>query len=385
MTAARPLRVLCIKDRIAETGGSAYFLRTLPLLDPQRVQVTMLGLRPWDPMVQRFEAAGIRTQVLARSKWDPRSLMDVRQQIQIHDPDVMHLEGRKTLLVGRLAARQLGRATIVHFHEMLPLLRPMGTLQRQLASCTTQALAVSGAVRDFAIREFAIPPERIDVLYNGLDLHPYQTLGDEARARIRRELGIDDARPIIAMIGRVIMANKGQDLMLRAMGAILERRPDAILAVVGDGPDLEACRTLALDLGVEHACRFMGHRHDVPDVLAAINVAAVPSMLGEGLPFVVLEAMAAGRPVVGFRIAGVPEMIQHDLSGFVVDRGDVAGLAHGVARLLEDGDLYRRMAARSRKRAQDFAMGPHVERLTTIYEDVAATHRAGRNRAMTKK
>jgi glycosyltransferase involved in cell wall biosynthesis len=376
MTMARPVRVLCIKDQISDSGGSAYFLRTLPLLDPQRVQVTMCALRPRHWVGDRFDAAGIPTRFLGRSKWDPRALIDVRRQIRLYEPDVVHIEGRKTLLVGRLAARQLGVPSIVHFHEMLPLSQPMGALQRRLARCTTKALAVSEAVRAFAIRKFAIPPERIDVLYNGLDLTPYRAVDNSTRARIRRELGIDDAQPVIGMVGRMIVANKGQDVMLRAMSAVLARRPDAVLALVGDGPDLETCRALAAELGVAHASRFLEHRDDVPDVLAAIDVAAMPSMRGEGLPFVVLEAMAAGRPVVGFRIAGVPEMIRHDEDGILVDRGDVAGLADGLTRLIEDGDLYRRMADSSRARAQDFAMGHHVSKLTTIYEDVAARRAA---------
>ena len=379
MTATRPLRVLCIKDQITEAGGSAYFLRTLPLLDPQRVQVTMCGLRPWHPVGHHFEAAGICTQFLARAKWDPRSLLDVRRQIRLHDPDVLHLEGRKTLLAGRLAARQLGRPAIIHVHDMLPLSRPMGMLQRRLAPWTSKALAVSDAVRDFVTREFAIPAARIDVLHNGLDLDRFQTPAADARARIRNELDIDEARPVIGLIGRIITAIKGQDLMLRAMAGVLAQRPDAVLALVGDGPDLEACRALAADLGIAHATRFMGHRDDVPDVLAAIDVAAVPSPCDEGFSFVALEALAAGRPVVAFRSGGVPEIVQHEVTGIIVAKDDVAGLAQGFTRLFGDDGLYRRMAANGRARAQDFAMGLHVSKLTAIYEDVAARHRAAAN------
>ncbi len=371
--ATRPLRVLCIKDRIAETGGTAYFLHTLPLLDPQRVQPAMCGLRPWHPIGRRFEAAGIPTQFLERNKWDPRGLTDVRRLMRMHDPDVVHLEGRKTLLAGRFAARQLGLPSIAHFHDMLPLSKPMRTLQRRLAPWTVKALAVSEAVRDFVIREFAIPPERIEVLYNGLDLRRFQAVDAVARARIRGELGIDGARPVIGLVGRMIMAVKGQDVMLRAMRGILARRPDAILALVGDGPDLGACRTLAADLGVEHATRFTGHRDDVPDILAAIDIAAVPSMYDEGLGFVALEALAAGRPVVAFRSGGIPEIVEHEVSGIIVAKGDEAGLAEGSVRLLEDDELRRRMAASGRKRAGEFTLERHVTKLTAIYETVAAT------------
>jgi glycosyltransferase involved in cell wall biosynthesis len=377
MTApARPLRVLCIKDRIAETGGTAYFLHTLPLLDPQRVQPTMCGLRPWHPIGRRFEAAGIPTQFLERSKWDPRGLTDVRRLMRMHDPDVVHLEGRKTLLAGRVAARQLGLPSIAHFHDMLPVSRPMRALQRRLAPWTVKALAVSEAVRGFVIREFAIPPERIEVLYNGLDIQRFQTVDADARTRVRAELGIDDARPVIGLVGRIITAVKGQDVMLRAMRGILARRPDAVLALVGDGPDLAACRALAADLGVAHATRFTGHRDDVPDILAAIDVAAVPSMCDEGLGFVALEALAAGRPVVAFDSGGIPEIVEHEVSGIIVAMGDEAGLADGSARLLEDHELRRRMAAAGRKRAADFTLDRHVTKLTAIYETLAATRPA---------
>jgi glycosyltransferase involved in cell wall biosynthesis len=372
--ATRPLRVLCIKDRIADTGGTAYFLRTLPLLDPERVQPTMCGLRPWHPIGKRFEAAGIPTRFLERSKWDPRGFNDVRRLMREYAPDVVHLEGRKTLLVGRVAARQLGRPAIAHFHDMLPLSRPMRALQRRLASSTAKALAVSQAVRDFVVREFAIPPERVDVLYNGLDVDRLQEPDADARARIRRELEIDDATPVIGLVGRVITAVKGQDVMLRAMRGVLARRPDAVLALVGDGPDLKSCRVLAADLGIEHATRFMGHRDDVPDVLAAIDVAAVPSMCDEAFSFVALEALAAGRPVVAFRSGGIPEIVQHAVSGIIVAKGDEAGLAHGSARLLEDDDLRRCMAANGRKRAHDFTMDRHIAKLTAVYEAAATAH-----------
>lgn len=373
----RPLRVLCIKDQITDAGGSVYFLRTLPLLDPRRVQVVgMYGLRPWHPMGDRFEAAGIPARFLARAKWDPRALADLRRLIQVHDPDLLHLEGRKTLLAGRAAARQLGRPAIIHFHDMLPLSGPMRPLQRWLAPWTAQALVVSEAVGSFAKREFAIPAERVLVLHNGLDIERFRTPSADARGRIRKELEIGGAQPVIGLVGRMITTVKGQDVMLRAMRAVLARRPDAMLVLVGDGPDLEPCRALAADLGITPATRFTGRRDDMPDVLAAIDVAAVPSVCDEGFSFAALEALAAGRPVVAYRSGGVPEIVQDGACGIIVAMGDEAGLAGGLVRVLEDPELHGRLATQGRKRAQDFTMGPHVSKLTAIYEAVAARHRS---------
>jgi len=100
----------------------------------------------------------------------------------------------------------------------------------------------------------------------------------------------------------------------------------------------------------------------------------VPSMCDEGFSFVALEALAAGRPVLAFRSGGIPEIVQHDVSGIIVAKGDEAGLAYGAARLLEDDDLRRGMAANARKRAHDFTLDRHVAKLTAVYEAVASAH-----------
>jgi glycosyltransferase involved in cell wall biosynthesis len=364
-----------IKDSIADTGGTRYFLQTVPQLDPARVRATVAALRARHAIAAEFQVAGIPAIFLGRAKWDPRSLLDLLRLIRAEQPDVLHLEGKKTLLLGRIAARLTQRPVIAHFHSMVPMTPGLGMAQRRLTPRTATGLAVSKAVRNWAMREFAFAPERIEVLYNGLDIDRFVTAA-EVRARVRQQLQLGDQAPVVGLIGRIKTADKGQDLMIRAMPGLLKMCPDAALLVVGDGPDRPACERLAAQLGLETAVRFAGHRNDIPEVLAAVDQVVVPSTWDEGFGYVALEALAAGRPVVAFRSGGLPEIVEDGVTGILVPKGDVPGLAGALARLASDPDLARALAEAGRRSARRFTVPAHVERLMEVYDAVAAAHHA---------
>jgi glycosyltransferase involved in cell wall biosynthesis len=370
MADTTPIKVLFIKDHLNDAGGTAYFLRVLPRLDRARVEPVLCTLRARHPVGLRFEAAGIRPTFLSRAKWDPRAVSDLRRVIREQKPEIIHIEGRKSLLMGRVAARLAGRPVIAHFHDMLPVAGWLDGLQRSLAPWTTVSLAVSQAVRQWAIRNFAIPPGRIEVLYNGLDLERFTAPAADARARIRGELGLDPTTPLVGLVGRIVTAIKGHDLMIRALPELLSQCPGAVLAIIGDGPDRQACQALAAELGVGAAVRFTGQRNDIPDLLAALDVVVMTS-LSEGLPYAAIEAAAAGRPVVAFANGGIPEVVLDGETGILVASGDVAGLARALARVLNDPALMRGLGQAGRRHAQRFAISEHVRKLEDVYERIA--------------
>src|SRR5690606_11331326 len=123
-----------------------------------------------------------------------------------------------------------------------------------------------------------------------------------------------------------ISPEKGHEALIRAMPDVLQRVPRTVILVVGDGPLRTACEKRAAAMGLAHAVRFAGHRSDMPEVLAAVDVVAVPSS-SEGFPYAALEAMAARRPVVAFDVGGLPEIICSGRDGLLVRAGDVGGLA----------------------------------------------------------
>lgn len=373
MSGARPLTVMFVKDHLAFTGGTSYLLRTLPHLDPAQVRPVVCGLREAHPIGEAFGGIGVPPIFLGRPKWDWRAACDLLRQVEAHDVDLLHLEGAKTFIIGRLVARAKGIPALLHFHNMLPMPAGIGSLQRRLSSSVAAALAVSRAVQQWAVREFRLAEEQVEVLYNSFEPAGFANSNREAGQRVRAELALADQAPVIGLVGRIDVAVKGQDLMIRAFEQIRARHPGAILLMVGDGPDRASCEALAAELGLGDAVVFTGHRSDVPSILSAVDVVALPSVVDEGYPYAALEASAAGRPVVGFDSGGLAEVIEHEVSGLVVEKGDAPALVRAVGRLLDDPALAGRFGDQGRKRAAGFSADRHVERLHAIYQQIATS------------
>jgi len=369
-----PLKVLFVKDTLGKTGGlvtggTTYLLETLPNLDQTKIEPILCILRPRDPVANHFESTGIYPMFLSRKKLDPRALIDLLRVLRDHKVDLVHLEGKKSLILGRIAARMVNLPAIVHFHDMFPLGPWLQFSQRCLAPWTAAALAVSQAVQTVAINEYAISKQLVEVLYNGYDFDRFASSAPDACSRIRAELGVADSTPTIGVIGRIVNSVKGQDLLIHAMPKLLERCPDAVLVIVGDGPDRRVCQSLVEKFGLNSKVHFMGQRNDIPDVLAAMDVVAIPS-LSEGLPYVALEAAAAGCPVVAFRTGGIPEVIINHETGLLVEKGDISGLAEAIARILQDQALAVTLKTGACQSAQQFTVERHVRRLEEIYSEV---------------
>jgi glycosyltransferase involved in cell wall biosynthesis len=372
-----PIHVLFIRDHLARTGGTTYLLETLAQLDPARVRSSVCVLQPRSSASRDLEQLGVYTAFLNRAKRDPRRLADLDRILRETDADVLHLLGPKSFLWGRLLARRHRLPAIPHFHSMLPEPPMMAPVQRRLSRWTIAALSPSYAVRDWAAREYALPRDRIHVIYNGHDAARFAAAKPEHGQALRRELGIAADAPVIGLIGRVHTVQKGQDVMIRLMPQLLKRLPLVVLLVVGDGPDLGICRRLARQAGVEHAVLFTGYRTDIPEILSVVDVAVVPSVCDEGYPYVALEAAAAGRPVVAFRSGGLPEAVLDGGTGIVVPKGDVERLRDAIAELLSNRELALRLGEQGRLHAARFSLEDHARRLTDIYDRVLSEARAG--------
>jgi glycosyltransferase involved in cell wall biosynthesis len=356
-------------------GVTTYLLETLPAFDRTRIEPTLCILQPHHQVAAQFAAVGVPPIFLGRKKWDPRSFSDVVGLLRRREIDLLHIAGEKCLLLGRPAARLVGRTALVHLHDTLPGPVLLRALQRRMAPWTAAAIAISHSVRDWAIEELALPAERITVVYNGHDVARFGAPHPDARAHLCRELGVGVATPMIGVIGR-IDAVKGQDLAVRALPMLLERCPDALLVLVGDGPERKECEALAAQLAIGQAVRFLGQRDDVPDLLTALDIVAMPSR-SEGLSYVALEAAAAGRPVVAFRTGGIPELVQHERTGLLVPAGDLSALAENLCRLLQDADLRRALGEHARAHAQQFTVARHIHSLEAVYAAVLGGTAAG--------
>jgi glycosyltransferase involved in cell wall biosynthesis len=211
-------------------------------------------------------------------------------------------------------------------------------------------VCVSDAVAERLREDYRFPPGRLITVRNGVDTERFRE-DVAARARLRLEWGVPEGRVLFGAMCRLV-PEKGIDLCVQAFRRVCDdtARDSIQLVVVGDGPERPRLEQMVQQLGLGDRVRFTGFRADTPAVLSAIDVLVLSSYL-EGLPLTVLEALSVGRPVIATRVFGTPEIFTRDDLGWLVDPGDVGGLADAM-RLAADASLRQLAQMRSAARLQ---------------------------------
>ncbi len=297
-------------------------------------------------------------------------------------PQILHTHTAKAGAVGRIAALLAGDARppiVVHtFHGHVlrgyfgPLrTRMFGALERWLARSTTCLVAVSPQVRDDLVRLGVAPEEKFTVIRLGIELEDRVHAETDGRAETRRVLGIPPDAFTVGWIGRMTGIKRTGDILL-AFKRLRERGVDARLCMVGDGPDRDAIEQRAHDLGVVRDTLFLGYQEDVAPFYSAFDAFVLPSA-NEGTPVTAIEALAAGRPVVATRVGGVPDVVRDGEDGFLVEAGDVDGLAERLAALAADPVLREQMGEAGRTRVfPRYAVARLVDDVDRLYRSLLA-------------
>jgi glycosyltransferase involved in cell wall biosynthesis len=239
----------------------------------------------------------------------------------------------------------------------------------QKAACrmANRVIANSSAVRSWLL-SLGIKEDHIDVIPNGIALAERPLPSRDLP--IRRELGIDLAAPVVAVVSR-LNPGKGVEYFLRAATTVSQRCPAARFLIVGESyfnrsyrPELEK---LAQELGLAANVIFTGERTDVPALLQEVNVSVLPS-LSEGLSNSLLEAMAARLPVIATNVGGNPEIVRDGTTGFLVPSQDPEALSNAIIRVLESPDLADRLGEAGYNRvAAQFSLKSTVQKTEDLY------------------
>jgi glycosyltransferase involved in cell wall biosynthesis len=274
-------------------------------------------------------------------------------------PQILHTHTAKAGTVGRVAALLAGsrRPPIVihtfHGHVLRGYFGPVRTLffrllERWLAAGTTALVAVSPQVRDDLVALGVAPREHFVVIRLGIELDERVAPELNGRAESRHYLGIPGDRFAVGWIGRMTAVKRTDDVLV-AFKRLRDSGVDAVLCMVGDGPDRLQLEQRAHDLGVTRDTIFLGYQEDVAPFYAAFDALVLPSS-NEGTPVSVIEALAAELPVVATRVGGVPDVVRDGDDGFLVEAGATDDLADRLGRLARDPALRARMGKRGRER-----------------------------------
>ncbi|MBV8562427.1 MAG: glycosyltransferase family 4 protein [Actinobacteria bacterium] len=311
---------------------------------------------------------------------DLRAIYRLAKLIRRERPTILHTHTAKAGAVGRLAALLAGPSKppiVVHtFHGHVlrgyfsaPLAYGFRKLEGVLARWTTALVAVSPQVRDDLVALGVAPASKFTVVRLGIELDKRVGEGDPDRDETRRLMGVVGDRFVVGWVGRMTAVKRTDDL-LRTLRRLVDMGVDAVLCLVGDGPDREELEQKAHELGVVKRCLFVGYQEDVARFYDAFDAVLLPSA-NEGTPVSVIEGLAAGRPVVATRVGGVPDVVRDGVDGFLADVGDTEALARCLAELAADPELRERMGASGRERVLTrYAVERLVEDTDRLYRSL---------------
>jgi glycosyltransferase involved in cell wall biosynthesis len=251
-------------------------------------------------------------------------------------------------------------------------------IEREVIGRSADVLvAVSGVDRARLLQRARIPGHKVRVITNGIA--PLA----EPQADLRVELGIPSQAPVVGTLS-VLRREKALDVLVEASALLRQHLPDLRVLIAGAGTEEARLRALIQKHGLEEIVLLLGFRPDVPDVLAAIDV-AVFSSDREGSPLAVLEAMGAGKAIVATNVGGVPALVQHEEHALIVPPRDAAALADATARALRDQTLRERLGRNARARQRrEFDLVTILQSLEDLYEQLFAASRRGRQEASTR-
>lgn len=292
-----------------------------------------------------------------------------------HHIDIIHSLGWGTYVEGLLAAKFLGkrRKFILSFRgktmeDTLGIPKRRIFAQRLLSNLCDAILAPSEESRKEYSRDICIKPDKIQVIYNGIDVNRFRLNRSE---RIKEIGGVFDFGSDDIVIGSVARFDpvKNMGVLVKAFSKIEKTSLGPVkLLLVGDGPDLPGIQKMAFDLGLRDRVVFTGMRRDIPDCLGMMDIYVQPSRF-EGMPNSVLEAMASGLPVVATNVGGVREIVEDGKTGFLVDVDNEAGLIRAIELLVRHPDRRRQMGADGRKRViSRFSISTMVSDYEDLYE-----------------
>lgn len=369
------LKVLQLIPTLDRSGAEKQMVLLAKGLPRDRFEVEVAALTRLGPLEAELGAAGIPIRTIGkRFKLDPFAVCRLCQLLKRGRFDVVQTWIFAANTYGRIASR-LVRVPVTIVTEMAVDQwkgRLEKVIDRWLAPWCDRLVGNSQAVVDF-YREQGITTDRLAMIYSGIeDSEPPDVNCDQ----VRREFGFDARAPLVLFAGRLAEQKRVDDL-LKALDLLQHVQPDARTLIAGDGPLRGELAELAQTYHLDGRVRFLGHREDVPRLMAAADLVVLPSAY-EGLPNVVLEAMQFRKPVVATAAPGTTEAIINGQTGILVPVGHITLLARAIRDVLRDHALATRLGAAGRAHVEaHFRAEAMVAHFAELYESIARSKGIG--------
>ena len=385
-------KILHIITRMDMGGSAQNTLHTCQELSDKYEMVLVHGLSHESGMtdlekqivedgVEKAKKNGVKVIALPSMVRSIRPIKDFRALFAIvwlifeEKPDIVHTHSSKGGILGRLAAKLCGAPHIIHTphgHVFYGHFGRLGSkiflwIERTFSKFTDRMVALTNGEKEDYIKMSVCSPEKLLTIHSGVDIQHF-IHSNENLAEKRRSLGLGQKEAIIGFVGWLLPI-KGPDYLLKAMDFIWPEQPETILVMVGKGELDVDLRAEALRKNVNGKVKFLGWREDINELMPVFDMLVLPS-LNEGMGRVLVEAMAAGKPVVASRVGGIPDLVRHGETGYLVPPADEKSLADAILMLLNDRDEAKLMGQRGKQVCQQFSLEAMIQKLDDLYSDL---------------
>jgi len=366
----KPTKILYIHHTFRNQSGSVLLWNIAKRINRKKYKIFAACLREGGPYEDKLRNIGVTVK-----NFDLKTLLDLRiiprlvRYIKQNNIDIVETAVFPSDVYGRVSARLANVPVIistmhrVEDHKQETIYRFLPFVDMLTMALTTRIIAVSGAVKNYLIRRHKIRPEKISVIYNGIDVNKYKSHTNITE--FKKQFNLEPSIPIVAFIGRLVKV-KGVSYFLEATASVLRSGKKAQFLVVGDGPLKQSLVKQTQKLGIEQHVFFIGFRKDIPKILSLIDILVVPS-LWEGLPLTILETMSAGKPIIAARVGGIPEAIKNGETGILVPPKNPEALSGAINDLLAAPKKRKEMGEKAKQRALQLF---DVERMVKEYENL---------------
>lgn len=370
----RKIKVLEMIDRSSLGGGQAALLALAAHLDKERFEI-LISARDGGPLAEEARRLGFRFLPVPFKKTFSLSMTrKIRRVLEENEIDILHTHGGIAGLLGRRASGKSKTPAVVHtlhgihyLHYRNKVLRYLYIrLERHLSRRTDAVIFVSEADLKEAERYKLAPEMKRILIKNGIDVTRFRETDISEKVKKELKWRLNLSPPIVGTIAR-LHRQKGIIDLIRAAGQIHRGSPEAKIVVVGGGPLERVLRVEAQKLGLERFFVMLGERTDARELLSLFDVFVLPS-LWEGLPLVLLEAAAMGKPIVATDIDGVREVIRDGETGLLVPPANPERLAEAILRLLQDKDLAHKLGENAKATIPpSFPLSKMIEETEQLY------------------
>jgi len=370
------LKVMHLTNNIAkESAVEGLILMLAERLDKSRFDISVVSLTEPELVSASFlENAGRLASHVNHISWSGfssffTSVIKLSRIIKEYDIDILHTHDLRTNFVGFAASRLAGVPVVASAHgwvlDTVPMkLKLLQMIDRWAVRFFTHIVVGSDFLRGDIIK-LKIPPENVTTIHNAIDIEKIDVSSDSKS--FRKKFGIGSQDLVVGMLGR-LSKEKGHKFLLEAAKCVIENISGVKFLIVGDGAIKNELEDLASELGLSDYVVFTGFYGNLSEALSSIDL-FVQSSLTESLPLVVLEAMVAGKPVIGTNVGGLPEVIEHKKTGLLVEAGNAQELADSIIFMLNNRELMDDMGKASMKLVRErFSIQDFVKKTQDLYD-----------------